>query len=233
MKFSWKESAFDTEILGVKTAKITSLDPHLVTDLKKDLQKYQIQYATYRISADDYPAIQNLEKYGFIFVDGLITLEACVKNDNARFSSIEIAGKEDEDQLIYLASTMYRGISRYYHDPVISQKKADSVYQQWMKNSLAGKVADAVLIWKEKKDILGFITLQKKGEIPLIGVAKKARGKGIGKILLSAAFSQFSEWGLEKITIETQMTNFAALCLYQSCGFTVSDASLTFRWSAS
>jgi len=231
MNYSWELSPFDTEILRYKTAKITHIDhPKNISDLKRNLIKENITYATYRVLANDYVMIQSLEKNDFIFVDGFITLEIHLVNQRNDFPLVQEALPKDYPQIIDLAGSVFRGVTRYYSDPIISTEKADAIYREWVKNSLNGGVADLVLIRKDKKDITGFITLQRKGKIPLIGVSEKARGEGIGKELTLAALAKFQKWGLEKVHVDTQMTNLAALRLYQSLGFKVFETFLTFRW---
>lgn len=242
MNYSWELSSFDTEILGFKTAKITHIDSsddkdvinRSISDLKKDLKNHRITYITYRLSADDYSMIQTLEENGFILVDSLLTLATNLtisqRND---FPYILKAAQEDYPQIIDLAGSIFRGVSRYYHDPIIPTEKGDIIYRTWMKNSLEGSVADVVFVWKDEKGILGFITLQKKGQIPLIAVSEKARGKGIGKKMIFAALDTFTSWGLDRAVIETQTTNIQALGLYYSCGFNIIGSYLTLRWHAS
>jgi dTDP-4-amino-4,6-dideoxy-D-galactose acyltransferase len=233
MNYSWELSPFDTEIFGFKTAKITYVQSY-VSDLIHDFKKAKITYATCRISANDYSVIQSLEENGFILVDGLITLTVDLNTDQEiGFTPLKEATSEDHMKLINVAGSIFRGISRYYHDPVISTEKADNIYRQWMKNSLDGTVADVVLVSREMNDISGFITVQKKGQIPLIGVTEKVRGTGIGKKLIQTALATCKNWGLHKVLIETQMTNISALRLYHSCGFKIVSSHLTFRWHSS
>ncbi len=234
MNYSWEESPFDTKILGFKTAKITYVVGNYIGDIKNDLKKQGIVYATYRVAMDDYGMIQHLEENGFILVDGMMTLGATLAHDEqAEWEFVKEAKPENHQQVIDLSRSVFRGVTRYYHDPVISTQKADSVYEHWLKNSLNGKVADLVLVWEEGEEIFGFITLQKKGHIPLVGVSENARGKGVGKRLLLAALARCKKWGLEEVIIETQMTNIAALRLYHACGFKITASYLTFRWHAS
>ena len=86
------------------------------------------------------------------------------------------------------------------------------------------------MIWKEGGGILGFITVQKKGAIPLIGVAQSARGRGIGKKLIQSALSLCDEWHVSEISVDTQIANIPAQRLYQSSGFMVHASYFTFRW---
>lgn len=238
--FSWTLQNFDTKLLGFGVAKIEEVNfeqdknklQKIVSELIADLRFSNISYATYRVLANSFPLIHSLERAGFLIVDGMIALEADL-NNIGEFSVSKIirkAEKRDYDFLKNLASQVF-SLTRFYNDPVISKERADELYSSWMKNSLNGKVADMVLVWEEHGQILGFITLQKNGHIPLIGVSQEARGRGIAKELVRAAFLEFVKNDCSKAFIETQIVNIPALRAYQSCGFKVVNSYLTFRWT--
>lgn len=236
MNYSWKLSKFDTEILGYKVAKIINIDTsgddatilQNVHELNKNLKENNIKYATYRVNANNYPIIHALEKSGYMLVDGLISLETTIniaKKDTN--NHVRRATEDDLMSLLEIAGEVFN-VTRYYHDPIIPKDKADLMYKTWVKNTLEGKFGDMILLWEEKK-VFGLITLDKKGQVPLVGVSKEARGKGIARELVESALNQFRDWGIKKILVETQMTNIPALSLYQSCGFKIADSHLTFR----
>ena len=231
MNYSWKLNNFDSEILGFKVAKIEVLNPRDVKSLIKDFIKNKIKYTTYRVESNNFPMIHALERAGFILVDGLITLEINTSETGTEISASQIreANKNDLDKLKEITNGLY-SISRIFNDSIISKDKANKFYIKWVENSVLGKAADLVLVWEEDKKILGYVTLQRKGKIPLLGVFPQARGKGIAKKLIKASFNRFREWGSEIIRIETQMGNIPALRVYQDCGFKVVNSFLTLRW---
>ncbi len=171
-----------------------------------------------------------LEENGFKLVDGYLELECEVKEAESSPSNVRIAEKRDLEKLQKIASSSFLK-TRFYNDPLIKKSQADKIYSEWIKNSILGKMADMVLVWEERKSLLGFVTVRKNGNLTLIAVSKKAQGKGIGKLLVKAALNQFKRWGISKSTIETQMTNISALRVYQSCGYKIVNSFLTFRWS--
>ncbi len=232
MKYSWELDDFDSEVFGFKVAKITNISPEgSVRDLIKDLIKNEVKYATYRIGSNEFQLIHSLERAGFILTDGLISFSLNISDMGAGEAAHEIreANKVDLDKLKNLTSGMY-SISRVANDP-ITHDKANKFYAKWIENSILGKAADSVLVWEEKEEILGYVTLQKKGQIPLLGVSSASRGKGIAQKLVKATFGKFKEWGVESVTVETQMGNITALRVYQSCGFKIINSFLTLRWA--
>ncbi len=232
MKNSWKLDDFDSEIFGFRVAKIKVLDSKNVADLIKDLIKNKVKYATCRVESNNFSTIQVLEKSGLVLVDGLISLGINTLSTKivAVASRIREANKNDLGQLKSLTWGLY-SVSRVYNDPLISQDKADKFYIKWIENSILGQAADLVLAWDQDGKILGYVTLKKTGSIPLIGVSKQARGKGIAKELVKASLFKFKQWGVGEVIVETQMANIAALRLYQDCGFKVVDSFLTLRWA--
>lgn len=232
MKYSWKLDDFDSEIFGFRVAKIEILDSESVKDLIEDLITNKVKYATYRVQSNNFPTIHALEKSGFILVDGLISLSIDISNieKGETTDRIREADRNDSSKLRNLTSGLYL-ISRAFNDPLIPKNKANEFYVRWIENSILGKAADSVLVWEEIGEILGYITLQKKGQIPLLGVSKEARGKGIARKLINASFNKFKEWKVENIIIETQMGNIPALRVYSACGFKIIDSFLTLRWA--
>lgn len=232
MKFSWKLDDFDSKIFGFKVAKVINAEPQEIDNLIKDLLDKGIGYAVYRVQSDNFPVIHALERTGFILVDGLVTLKTNVLDIKKEKYPIEIreASSKDLADLKKLTLNLY-SISRIFNDPLISRSKANEFFLRWIENSILKKVADATLIWQENNEILGYVTLQKKGQIPLLGVSNKARGRGIAKKLIRYSLNKFKEWGVEKVIIETQMINIPALRVYHDNGFKIVNSFLTFRWA--
>ncbi len=229
--FSWEPLDLDTGIFGFKTAKITHVSPDTISGLKNDLQRNKVRYATYRLPSTDIPAIQTLEVHGFILVDILIGLKAEIENTVLTSDSyIGIANGDDIPRLREIASSIFR-FNRFFNDPLIPVKKANEMFALWIENSVRGIAADETLVYRDKEKILGFVTLQNKGHIPLIGVAPHAQGKGIARTLLHAALHSFQKRGVFAADIETQLQNVPAVRSYTAAGFRITDSFVTYRWS--
>jgi len=239
MRYSWKPLAFDTEILGFKTAKIEridSIDPTIAGEIVKqliaDLRQNNIEYASYRLPAQDTAVIHALEQQGFVLVDVMLGLEKILDLDLQEHDTYPIRSAKNED--LKQLGEMVRGLflqTRFYQDPVIPPARADMIYQRWIENSVKGSQADHVLVWEEDGRILGFITLKNTGHIPLIAVAKDAQDRGIAKLLLSSAEEYFIKMNLSKAYIETQISNIPAIRAYTSKGFRPIESFFTFRWA--
>ena len=114
--------------------------------------------------------------------------------------------------------------SRFHVDPNFPNEGWEALYVTWMKNSINGSIADAVLIKKELDCISGVITLRINGDlgtIGLLGVDEKYRNQGIGRQLIFAAFAWFKARRIDKVEVLTQGDNTGACRFYESCGFTL------------
>jgi ribosomal protein S18 acetylase RimI-like enzyme len=81
-----------------------------------------------------------------------------------------------------------------------------------------------VFVADEDGKILGFITTlldrqALKGRIPNLAVDSSARGRGIGRRLISHALDYFRREGMAFAMIETMANNETGQHLYPSCGF--------------
>lgn len=237
-EYTWIKDEFDTDIFGMNVAKVKQIYANgdkktihkILSKLQKDLDKNKIKYTTYRVDANKFSLIQALEEKGFKLVDGLISFKSDLNGISYSIDShIREAKNDDLEDLKRLASSVFY-LNRVYNDEFLDKKKADKLYAKWIENSILKKAADKILLWEENNKILGFITIQKNGHLPLLGVTEEARGKGIAKALVKAALKTIKEWGGKESEIETQMANIPALRAYSSCGFKITDSHLTFRW---
>jgi ribosomal protein S18 acetylase RimI-like enzyme len=81
-----------------------------------------------------------------------------------------------------------------------------------------------IFVADEDGKILGFITTlfdrqALKGRIPNLAVDASARGRGIGRLLISHALNYFRQEGMAFAMIETMANNDVGQHLYPSCGF--------------
>lgn len=237
MEYLWRVDEFDSKIFGFKVAKIVKLEPVQVENLVADLIKNKVVYATIRTQSDNFQLIDKLERCGFLLVDGIISLSLDISlKRHHKAKEIREARSSDLLQLKKLTTNLYSG-TRITNDPFV-KAFSNKYYITWVENSVRGEAADSVLVWEDlpagrqgKDQILGYITLQKKGQIPLVGVSPKARGKGIAKKLINAALRKFRKWEVNEVLIETQMGNIPALRSYQGAGFKIASSYLTFRWA--
>jgi dTDP-4-amino-4,6-dideoxy-D-galactose acyltransferase len=123
--------------------------------------------------------------------------------------------------------------SRFRSDPRIPKSLCTELYRLWIRNSVSREFADSVLVSEEKGQISGLVTVLNDsgaGEIGLLGVGAKWRGRGTGKDLVHAALNWFLAQGCTTATVATQARNTAACRLYESAGFELRQADLYYHF---
>lgn len=225
---SYQFLKWDTEFFGYKIALVEpnrlELLPlvQLIDELKKN--SYKLIYCF--VKPEDKISIKTLNLISAVLVDTKVTYSAhtahlmystvdehivpyLYRYPNARLKSL------------VLQSGMY---SRFKVDQNFSNHEYENLYLEWIKQSIKQKLADKILVYKEGKNILGFITLKVEagiGSVGLIAVDQEERGKSIGKKLLTAGISFFRDNGVSEVRIVTQKANHAACRFYESNGFNV------------
>ena len=112
--------------------------------------------------------------------------------------------------------------SRFARDPKFPHDRFVALYLEWMRKSLTGEKADAVLVALANEIPAGMVTLSAKdgiGDIGLIAVDTAFRGQHLGISLMAAARNWYINHKLKHARVVTQADNQAACRLYQQCGY--------------
>jgi dTDP-4-amino-4,6-dideoxy-D-galactose acyltransferase len=130
-------------------------------------------------------------------------------------------GRESTPELERLAIQSGR-LSRFAVDPEIPRERFEELYRLWLRNSLSGELAHAVLVARRGEGVVGMVTLvaaEDHGSIGLIAVDQIARGLGLGSALVESALRWGRDRGLPEIRVVTQGDNLPACQLYEKHGF--------------
>ena len=114
--------------------------------------------------------------------------------------------------------------SRFRVDPRVPRPIFESLYRQWIENSVNGTIADATLVVRDHDTIVAMATVAEKNgrsDIGLIAVDAAHRGRSHGTRLMQAAHHWARERGLADAQVVTQGDNRSARRLYEKCGYTV------------
>ena len=113
--------------------------------------------------------------------------------------------------------------SRFRRDPGFAPGVFERLYSHWLRASLNGELARAVLAWAGPEGTLsGLLTLQAHGaqaSIGLLAVQASQRGRGQGWALVATALRAAQDWGCERLRVVTQLDNRPACRFYTSMGF--------------
>ncbi|MEN7982684.1 MAG: GNAT family N-acetyltransferase [Nanoarchaeota archaeon] len=74
---------------------------------------------------------------------------------------------------------------------------------------------------EDKGNLVGYITLSKKGEIAYLAVLKKFHGRGIGSNLLKKIIFFVKKNKIKKLFLDVRNDNLSAIMLYLKKGFVV------------
>lgn len=119
------------------------------------------------------------------------------------------------------------GQSRFRVDPQMPAGVFERIYDTWIARSVSGEIADAVFVAELDGAAAGMVTVGPKngrGDIGLLAVAERARGRGLGGALVRAALAWTAARGLDTAQVVTQGANAAACRLYLTSGYAVESA---------
>jgi dTDP-4-amino-4,6-dideoxy-D-galactose acyltransferase len=123
--------------------------------------------------------------------------------------------------------------SRFRLDPALPHGSWRRMYSAWLRNSLDGKIADAVWVERSGEDTVGMVTVAHRnahGQIGLLAVDRNSRGRGVGRRLLGAARQSCYAAGCDSLTVVTQGANDAACRLYEAAGYQLAGEQDIFHF---
>jgi dTDP-4-amino-4,6-dideoxy-D-galactose acyltransferase len=212
---------WDSEFFGFRVGRLhgESLTPALIAEAKQWCRANDVSCLYYLGPAEpvDNPG-------GFRFVDERVTCRWGARPVAATSPAVRYFESSDLDSLERIARYSHRE-SRFYHDPGFDRARCDDLYATWIRNSCQGQ-ADAVFVATDQGRPAGYLTCT-ENSIGLVAVAEEARGRGLGRQLITAAQRYFYASGAAYAEVITQRRNQAALDLYLHCGFQVVN---THHW---
>jgi dTDP-4-amino-4,6-dideoxy-D-galactose acyltransferase len=111
----------------------------------------------------------------------------------------------------------------------IKQIEFKYLYNLWVDNSINGKFADGILVYKDQNSILGFVTYKTNQDVATIGliaVNPKYQGRGIGRKLIQSLENKLAIIGVATVKIPTQLQNEMACGFYTKMGYQLIDSTI-------
>lgn len=215
---------WDSAFFGLPIAR---LDAHELSseDLAAALawcRAQRIRCLYLRSDAGDVLTLRSAAAHGCRFVDVRVTLEGELDAlaSSAPEASIRAARVADAPALRAIAAYNHTN-TRFYADGGFARERCDELYATWIEKSLGGW-AEHVLVAEHAGRPAAYLTIhvrpEARGEIGLVGVAREAQGRGLGRALLGQAFAWMRAQGLRRVSVVTQGQNIAAQRLYQAAG---------------
>ena len=177
------------------------------------------------VPAENFALLHAAESFGFHLMGVHVTCDICAPFGTAAGSDhivVRPVRPADVAALERIAGGAHPD-TRFHADPGFSRESCRRLYETWIRRSSEGW-ADSVLVAERGTDVVGYVTLHRRGgsaRIGLIAVAGDTRGTGLGRALMRAAFDWCERQSIERVTVTTQAQNVAALRFYIRCGFVV------------
>lgn len=174
---------------------------------------------------------------GFRFVDVRIDLEARLESEvssDSVYSAIRVYRDLDLPELQSIARCAHSD-TRFFKDMNFDRKRAAELYAHWIQRDAREHLVLVCNQSSPRSRIVGYVSCQSElsgvGRIGLIAVEKQARGEGVGKELVKAAIEFFARKSLLSVRVATQVSNVAAIRLYEGTGFKTCETRVWFhKW---
>ena len=219
---------FDSHLFGLLVAKVIpeSLDVLQLGELLSELKKKGVSLVYWCSKKEDTASqLAACEYRGFLadekltYVVNLPSIKDQFQNQDFQFYS-EFEPSADLENLAFISGQY----SRFLKDPRIGLERFQKMYATWIRNSCNHRIAKAVLIINENKNLLGMATLGEKesqGDIGLLAVFPQYHGRGIGTQLVRKAQAYFFDNKYPYAQVVTQKDNIPACRLYEKCNFMI------------
>lgn len=242
----WQILAWDSGQFGMRAARLEKLAAegsyeesrrrkrallHMVLD---ECRRAGIRHLSARVGTEDSSTIHVLEEAGFELIDGIQSFGLELSEIHAAPpAGTRLFAPDDLAEVLEIGRTAFV-FDRFHADAALAPGVADRVHESWTRNCCLGTAADAVFVAGEDRRVASYVTCRvdaeaARGVIVLVATAAWARGKGAARRASSAALCWFRGQGLLSAEVGTQLRNVAAARLYESLGFRMIRASLTFR----
>jgi dTDP-4-amino-4,6-dideoxy-D-galactose acyltransferase len=216
---------WDSAFFGFPTARILipGLDTQALREVLAELAQQNIRLAYWTVDPADAASNRSAAACGGFLADVRRTYlaEPPLSDPSRKRHAVATFRDRSEEVLLSLAVEAGR-FSRYRVDPAFPQSLFRALYEEWMRKSLSGEIADEVLVAEAGGEIVGTLTVQARqgaGNIGLVAVDPRHQGTGAGSSLIQAAAEWFIGKDCVTAKVATQESNSAACALYEKNGY--------------
>ncbi|GLH69231.1 hypothetical protein GETHPA_07640 [Geothrix rubra] len=227
---------WDSELFGYPVARLApeGLRPELFPATLEQLRGQGVRLAYAQVPWSDQATRALLDGIGAPMVDRKVTFGKALTGGSIPPAGVE-AWQEGEVSAELEALALASGhLSRFRTDAQVPSHVFPTLYKAWIRRSVLGEIADAVLVAREAGKLAGLVTLAQHGpvsEIGLVAVADGCRGQGIGRRLMAAAEAWSDARKAGRLEVVTQGENAAACALYRSAGcLVVQEQAIYHVW---
>lgn len=220
---------WDTAFFGFKVSRILPVRLNLC-DLERilcTLKKENVTLVYWASDPEDFASQEAAAFFNGFLADKKRTYIIDLRNPRENVSCVseliveEFLGPMPEPEMESLA--VQAGVfSRFKLDPKVPMERFESLYRYWIRRSVDKTMADVVFVVRDVGKVVAMITVGEKngrGDIGLLAVDEKMRGKKIGQKLVRVAREWIVAKGLITGQVVTQGVNIAGCRLYETCGY--------------
>jgi dTDP-4-amino-4,6-dideoxy-D-galactose acyltransferase len=233
----WDSAFFDCTVAKVTTGRLDERTWHRVDSW---CHEHHVDWLYFLAEADDATTVSVVQAAGFAFVDIRLELAAQIgnlvpppplKSDECVLRN---ASPDDVRELEEIAASVHTD-SRFFFDARVPRHRAEALYRAWIRRSVAGDLADYVIVAEYAHRPAGYITGKYGedgvGQIGLLGLNPAARGRSIGHRLIEASLRSFANRHVDRVMVVTQGRNVGAQRAYARCGFLPTSVRLWYhKW---
>jgi dTDP-4-amino-4,6-dideoxy-D-galactose acyltransferase len=228
---------WDSAFWGVAAARVHADDADGLLRAVADCDRSGVVWGSLLVPTEDLDLVVAAIETGFVPVDVRVTLAACVTDSDLSTgpSDQHLADESDVDALATIARDALT-MSRFFADPNLPDARCADFYETWIRNSVGGPLADAVIVERGDDGIDGFITIRRStvddATLPLVAVSPGRQGRGIGRAMLASTQRWLVANDVRRVEVTTQLANVPAIRLYEAHGFRVDRSGIWLhRWS--
>jgi dTDP-4-amino-4,6-dideoxy-D-galactose acyltransferase len=224
---------WDTQHFGVSVGRLSLGEDDTVEEVTRSLGKSKFDCVMCRVPTANTKETNLLEEAGFKLKDIRVHLDLDLEgySRSRRASESEIRPMQSSDISQVRAISRSSFWSTHFHmDEGFRRDKVDEMYSLWIDKALRENYGMSVAYQDGK--VVGFLASKEEDGsfyIELVAVAKDSRGKGIGEDLVAQSLDQ-AKRDFSSATIGVQLTNVAAIRLYEKIGFRILSSESTFHW---
>lgn len=253
-KLEWDSTHFGTPMAAVWDVIVSENVPKLretkkrtITLALSELKKKRITHISTKADIYDITTVHALEMASFRLMDTTVIYAFDFrKSPIPEFEdrcTLRLAKLEDEDALIRVAAISFSesriSEDRFHADPDLPEEKSDALYVEWIRNSIRGKIADAIIVAELKGKPVGFTTVENFraradevgvniGALILSAVLPEARGRGVYTSMIRKGLEYFRP-KVDIVELGTQITNFAVQKAWSKLGFRLASGTYAFH----
>jgi dTDP-4-amino-4,6-dideoxy-D-galactose acyltransferase len=223
---------WDSEYWNVRAARLYLESEHELAEGLGMCREADVEWVSLLVPSEQRSLVVAAVRAGFELVDTRFEMSCVLDRDENNTGDVA-ARPEDATDLVSIARSAFAD-SRFFNDTHLDDRKCAEFYATWMRNSLNGQLADVVIVDRQDSELTGFITVrldQDRAELPLVAVAPRYHGRGVGHRLLESALEWIGRTAAVEVGVVTQLTNLPAIRLYSGAGFRMCGSGVWLhRW---